>query len=253
MKSNLVIIDDENKSRIIAREIINSGFRDRFNIKEAGSVKEGTAILKDMQPEIVLLDIDLGDGSAFDLLNQLNEIHFKIIFITAYDVFAIKAFKFSAIDYLLKPVVPSELISAVEKAIKSIDNDNIHLKLNAFLTNMANITGEIKKIVLKTSDSIHLINIRDIIRLESDSNYTWFHIMGNKKLFVSKTLKDYEEMLGNSGFFRPHQSHLVNISFIDRFEKGDGGILILRDGTNVPVSYRKKENLLKIFESLSKR
>ncbi len=248
----LSIIDDEKKSRDAIREIVKANFPDNFCINEVSSVREGVAQLEAHPPELVLLDINLIDGSAFDLLGRLKDIPFKIIFITAYDNYAVKAFKFSAIDYLLKPIIPSELITAVQKAVKSLDNDNISLKLNAFLSNIENISREIKKIVLKTSDSVHLLNLKDIIRLESDSNYTRFYLAGGKKLFVSKTLKDYEDMLEDHGFFRPHQSHMINLYYIDRFEKCDGGYLIMNDGTSVPVSHRKKERLMKIFNDLTR-
>ena len=158
----------------------------------------------------------------------------------------VKAFKFSALDYILKPFQAGELLRAVEKAGEAIDNEKTELKFKTFLGNL----DKLKKVVLRTAESIHIINLNDIIRMEADVNYTRFFLDSGKKLLVSKTLKEYDEMLGESGFFRSHQSHLVNLDHILSFEKTEGGHLVMADESQVPVSSRKREALFKIFENL---
>lgn len=165
-------------------------------------------------------------------------------------IYAIQAFKFSALDYLLKPIDPNDLIAAVEKLNESIHKEDENLKLKAFMANIQGVTPELKKIVLKTAESIHLVNVKDIIRCESSSNYTLFFFSDNTKLLVSKTLKEFDEMLSPYGFFRAHQSHLINLNFLDRYDKAEGGTLILKDKSSIPLAVRKREQLMKIFENL---
>ena len=188
------------------------------------------------------------DGTGFDLLRKFDSLNFKFVFITAYKEHAIKAFKFSALDYLLKPIDPDDLIETIDRVSKTINETGSNMKLEALLENISSQSNEPKKIVLRTSESIHIVKVTDIIRCESSSNYTYFFLKDGKKLLVSRTLKEYHEMLDSKSFFRPHQSHLININYIDRFEKADGGYLIMKDGSNVPVSFRKKDQLLKLFE-----
>ena len=245
-----VIIDDEKKARETIHSIIQLYCSDIIIIGEADSVKTGIELIKKEKPELIFLDINLNDGSGFDLLKSFTEINFKTIFITAYEEYALKAFRFSALDYILKPINPDELIDAVEKAKSFQMKDNISVKFEAFISNMENITKEIKKIVLKTSDSIHVINVNEIVRCEADSNYTSFMLANGKKILVSNTLKEYDEMFSSYNFFRAHQSHLVNINFISSYEKKEGGYLIMKDKSNVPVSIRKKESLLRLLEKI---
>lgn len=198
------------------------------------------------QPDLVLLDINLTDGTGFDLLKKFNGFQFKLIFITAHEEYAIQAFKFSAVDYILKPVVASDLLNAVEKAGKAIQQEETELKISALLANL----DKIKKIVLKTAESIHIIHVKNIIRCEADVNYTNFYLDNGERLIVSRTLKEFAEMLEPAGFFRTHQSHLVNLDHISRFDKTEGGHLVLADDSIVPVSSRKREELFKVFERM---
>jgi two-component system LytT family response regulator len=215
-------------------------------IGQADSVSSGIEILKRTKPNIVLLDINLADGTGFDILKKLDQISFKIIFITAHEEYAVQAFKFSAVDYILKPIVAGELIDAVERASKAIQREDTELKLGALFSNLE----KIKKIVLKTAESIHIINIKNIIRCEADVNYTTFYLENSEKLMVSKTLKEYAELLEPSGFFRTHQSHLVNLDHVLRFDKTEGGHLVMDDESIVPVSSRKRETLFSVFEKM---
>ena len=245
-----IIIDDERKSRETLLNMIGI-YCPKFQIiGEAGNVENGVKLINSIHPQVVLLDIQMPDGTGFDLLRKIKNKNFKLIFITAYEEFAIKAFKFSAIDYLLKPVDPEDLVVTMAKAEKAITSENTHLKLQNLLENIDAISTENKKIVLKTSDSIHLIKVTDIIRCESSSNYTIFYLTNNTKIMISKTLKEYDDLLTEYDFIRIHQSHLVNAKHIESYEKSDGGSLIMKDKSKVPVSFRKKEHLLKLFDKL---
>jgi two-component system LytT family response regulator len=186
----------------------------------------------------------MDDGTGFDLLERSSTIDFKVIFITAYEEYAIKAFKFSAIDYLLKPVDPDDLIAAVEKAKTQILRE-LKLQLSTLSDNLS--TGKKKTLVIKTMDKIHYIDVSNIIRCESDRNYTFFYLNNDRKIIASLPLKEYEELLDRNSFFRIHKSHLVNIDYVETYIKGDGGFLVLKDNSKLPVAIRKKDGLLKIL------
>ncbi len=241
-----VVIDDEPKARETIINVLGLGPDNVSVIGEAGDVKSGFDVITKTNPDVVLLDINLPDGTGFDLLKKFNKIAFKIIFITAHEEYAVRAFKFSALDYILKPVTAGNLFSAIEKAKESIQKEETEIKLSAFLSNL----NKIKKIVLKTAESIHIVNVKDIIRCEADINYTTFHLVNGEKLLVSRPLKEYSEMLEPIGFYRTHQSHLVNLDHILRYDKMDGGHLVLIDESIVPVSSRKKEDLFSLFERM---
>ena len=245
----IVIIDDEVNARQSVVRIINQAFDDVEVAGEAGDIETGLEVLKREKPDVLLLDIGLPDGSGFDLLEQLHQYDFKLIFITAYEEYAIKAFRFSALDYLLKPFDPEDVKIAFNRARSVIRKEETQLKLNAFLANMENITNEVKKIVLRTSDSIHLVNVKDIMHCRSDGNYTHIHIAPGKKLLVSRTLKEFDNLLTPYGFFRIHQSHLANLNYMDYFNR-EYEHVVLRDGTSLPVSSRRKDQLLKVFRSM---
>lgn len=246
----ILIIEDENKARKAIENIIKKNIKDVEILGKADNVESGLAHIIQFKPDIVLLDINLGNGTGFDILKQLPKINFKLIFLTAYQEYAIKAFKFSALDYILKPFDPYELITAIEKAKIEILDHNNSLKIETFLANFENIKNEVKKIVLKTHDSIHVVNIQSIIRCESDSNYTNFFLNDNKKILVTNTLKEYDEMLSPYNFMRVHQSHLINLNYISRYDKKDGGCIVMSDKSNIPVSTRKKQQLMDLFENL---
>lgn len=245
-----VIVDDELFARQSVEAIIQDAFPEIEIAGQADSVKSAVLLIKNIKPDLVFLDVDLPDGNGFDVLNQLKPIGFEIIFITAHQEYAMKAIKFSAFDYILKPVSITELTDAVNRVIRDKAQKTQQIKLDAFFNNFENIRHEVKKIVLKTSESIHLINVPDIIRCEADNNYTTFYLLSGERIIVSKGLKDYEDLLGNYGFFRVHQSHLINIKYLSRFDKREGGFVVLTDKTHVPVSQRKKQKLMEVFEGL---
>jgi two-component system LytT family response regulator len=243
---SIAVIDDESKARETIINILSLGKTEIRIAGEAGSVASGFDLINREHPELVLLDINLTDGTGFDLLKKFEKITFKVIFITAHEEYAIKAFKFSAIDYILKPITAGDLLQAVDKASESKSRDDTGLKLTALLSNL----DKVRKIVLKTAESIHIVQVKNIIRCEADINYTTFYLVNNEKLLVSKTLKEFDDLLENSGFYRTHQTHLVNLDHIVRYDKTEGGHLVMADDSIVPVSSRKKEELFGIFEKM---
>jgi len=246
----VIIIDDEDRARKSIAGILKLSNNNVQLVAEAEGVKSGIAAIKEYNPDLVLLDINMSDGTGFDLLKQIENITFKVIFITAYEEFAIKAFEFSAIDYILKPVDPAKLIDALHRANQLIEQENINLKLNALFANLDGSATGHKKLILKTAESIYVVNTSDIIRCESDAGYTNFFLVDGKKILVSRNLKDYEEMLDGLGFYRLHQSHLINLKYIDHYSKSEGGSVIMKDNSAIPVARRKKDNFLKLLEMI---
>lgn len=243
-----VIIDDIEQARITFRKDLEVYAPDIEVVGEASGVVEGAKLLKLTKIDILFLDIQMQDGSGFDLLDILPEIPFKIIFITASDAHAIKAFRYAAIDYLLKPVDPDELTEALNKFRNHNHNeqDNYRL-LNESLKQSHKVQ---ERLALHAQDKIHIVQIADIIRCESNVNYTEFFFTNSKRIIVSRTLKDFEDILGELGFFRVHQSHLVNTKMIREFVKVEGGHLIMSDGKMIPVSTRKRADVVKMLEQL---
>jgi two-component system, LytTR family, response regulator len=243
-----IIIDDIEQARITLKKDLQVYAKDVTVIGEANGVVEGAKLLRTTQPDVLFLDIQMQDGSGFDLLDILKDIPFKIIFITASDAHAIKAFRYAAIDYLLKPVDPDELTAALAKFREQKLNENEKYKL--LNESLKNNHRSHERLALHTQDKIHIVNISDIVRCESNVNYTEFHFSNGKKLLVTKTLKDFEDLLDDQGFYRVHQSHLVNTKYIKEFVKTDGGYLLMNDGCNVPVSTRKRPEVIKMLEEL---
>ncbi len=237
-----IIIDDEQESRNTVINILNNFCKNIQVVAQAENVKAGIEIIEKENPDVVFLDIQMPDGTGFDLLEELVEVNFQVIFVTAYDQYALKAIKFSALDYLLKPVNPQHLIDAVEKLKKpETDFGLISKQISTLLRNK----NGFERITLPTFDGLRFIILKDIIRCEADNNYTNFYLNSGEKVLVTKTLKEYDESLSGEDFIRVHQSHLVNSKYIDRYIKGDGGTIIMTDGSQVEVSRRRKEEFLK--------
>lgn len=245
-----IIVEDEENVKIALENKLNQYCKNVELIGWGDSVQSSVKLIKSAKPDLVLLDIKLPDGTGFDILSQLQPLNYKIIFITAYNDYAIEAFRFSALDYLTKPVRAEELTLAIEKAEKAVQSDTFRHQLSVLYNNLSAMTKSEKKIILHTSETIHIIEIKDIVRCEADCNYTIFYLTDNNKLMVSKTLKDYEDMLLEYNFFRSHKSHLINLSYIKSLEKADGGYIVMKDNTIIPLSQRKKMNLLDVLESL---
>jgi two-component system LytT family response regulator len=244
-----IIIDDMNNIRQKNIAVIKQYCPNVAIIAEADSVASGVAAIKKYLPDLVFLDVEMQDGTGFDLLQQLKPIGFKVIFITAFQEFAIKAFRFSAIDFLLKPVDPSDLMEAVKKAQETISKEMLELQFSTLFSNIER-PRDLQKIILRTADKVYSINVQDIIRCESEKNYTTFYLLNGQKLLVSTTLKEYETMLQPMGFFRTHQSHLINMLYFDHYVKTDAGGIIMKDKTAIPLSVRKKEEFLSFLNAM---
>jgi len=245
-----IVIDDIETIRKRNITIIKANCPNITIIGQADSVASGEKIIRQLSPDIVFLDVEMPDGTGFELLQKLSPFNFKVIFITGYEDFAIKAFRFSAIDYLLKPLNAQDLVEAVRKAEDSLSKEVFDMKLHNLFANLER-PKNLQKLILKTSDRIYSINIQDIVHCESDKNYTTFNFINAPKLVVSTNLKEYEATLAPYNFFRTHQSHLINMSFFDHFIKTDGGnTIVMKNKTTIPLSVRKKEEFLVLLENL---
>lgn len=244
----VLIIDDENRTRELIARMIDSFGYDVETIPEGENVQSGIAAIEKHQPDIVFLDIQMPDGTGFDVIRSIEDKNFEVIFITAHEEFAIKAIKFSALDYLLKPVDAGELKSALEKALATLDEKRETKQFDALQSNIK--PNEKRRLVLKTQESVHVVELDQIIRCEADRNYTSFYLVDNKKILVSKTLKEYETLLSGYNFLRVQQSHLVNIAFVDRYDKKNGGAVVMKDGSEVPLSPAKRDIFFKRLENL---
>jgi two-component system LytT family response regulator len=240
---NVSIIDDELSVRNTIAKLLSEHFPDITIISSSGTLESGYEAISKSPPELLFLDIELPDGNGFDLLKRISPINFKVIFITGHQEYALDAIKVSAFDYILKPFQIEELRSAVEKARETINHEEEQLKLQALSENLLN-RKVLKRVILHASDHLQLVTVSDIINAEADSNYTIFRLAGGKRIMVSRTMKEFDELLSGSGFIRTHQSHLVNMNYIDKFIKKDGGYLQLKDGTTVPVSSNLKKKVL---------
>lgn len=246
--TKVLIIDDETRTRELIAKMIDSFGFDVQCIPEGENVQSGIEAIQKHNPDIVFLDIQMPDGTGFDVIRSIEDKNFEVIFITAHEEFAIKAIKFSALDYLLKPVDTAELKAALERALESIDANKEVKQFDALQSNIN--PSEKRRLVLKTQESVHVVDLDDIIRCEADRNYTSFFLVGGKKILVSKTLKEYENLLSNHNFLRVQQSHLINIDFVDRYDKKNGGAVVMKDGSEVPLSPAKREVFFKRLENL---
>jgi two-component system LytT family response regulator len=242
----IFLLDDEVNSRDTVVTFLKKYIGTDVIIKEANSVASGLEMLASYRPDLAILDINLGDGTSFDILSRLDRIDFKIIFISAYDEYAIKAFKFNALDYILKPINPLEFQEAIKKveATGNVDKrqlDELHQSLQK---------EKLSKLILKDTQAIHFVDIAEIIQCKSESNYTLFSIKGGSELIISKTLGEYEELLRGRGFFRSHRSHLINLHQIKKFDKREGGYIEMTNGNQVPLSRTKREIFLKLIERI---
>lgn len=243
------IVEDEVNSRKALENMLEFYCKSIEVIGYSDNIADAQKTIEKEKPDLLLLDVRLPDGSGFDLLKKVKFKGVKVVFITAYDEYALKAIKLSAIDYLLKPVKPSELKNAIEKVSSAIENEErLNLQLDTYLSNMQD-SNQNKKIILNTSDKIHVIEIENLIRCEASENYSAIYVEDHEKIIISKTLKEFEELLSVYGFFRCHQSHLINLNYVDSYDKKGAGNILLTTGDRVPLSVRRKEGFLKALKT----
>lgn len=248
-----VIIDDEQHCISRLETLLARHCREAVAVVgTADTAGEGFELITRLQPDLVFLDIQIHDESGFDLLNRLPEIDCEIVFCTAYEKYALKAFKFSALDYLLKPVDADDLqalVSRLQLKRKEVGRE----RKSSFEIAMRNINSQdlpIKRIAIPTLTGFTLVRVHEIVRCRSDVNYTTLYMVDKSSLMVARTLKEFEEILEPYGFVRLHNSHLVNLQYIRQYHKGKGGFVILEDNTEIEVSVRRKDTLIKRLESL---
>lgn len=245
----VVLVDDDDVVKDNLKTLLSIYVPDAEVVGEADGIKTGLECLMKHKPDLLLLDVEMKDGTGFDLLSIYGSLDFKVIFITGHDAYAIKAFKFSAIDYLLKPVDPELLSKALDRAKTAIDQNEQNLKVTT-LEHNRNTPPQNQKVILKDAETVYLVTVSDIIRCEAQANYTKFYLNDGRKILVSKTLKEYDSLFDGKLFFRAHQSHLINLLHFDRYEKKDGGIIHMKDGSLLPVAVRKKDQLMEALEKL---
>lgn len=247
---NALIIDDEEHCREALQQLITEDFPEIHLLEVCTNPKDGITAIKKHDPDLVFLDVEMPGMTGFEMLQQLPEINFALIFTTAYDKYAVRAFKASALDFILKPVGKDELSESLLKVKAKIKKENPSQQLEVLYENMKRAADPLKKIIIPTINGFDYVMVQDIIRLESDSNYTTFHFKDKTKLMVAKTLKDYEDLLSDHHFFRVHQSHLVNLRYLKKYIRGEGGIAVMEDGKEVDISRRRKEDFLKALQNL---
>jgi two-component system, LytTR family, response regulator len=249
MKTNILVVDNEAPIRTSLCKLIAHFMADDAMIEEAGGVEEGLLKIGQFKPDILFLDIEMEDGTGFDLLQRVEQPGFELVFTTAHNQYAIQAFEFSALNYLLKPISPSALQRTLQRASANIRQKNIQQQLDILLAQLFNKPGADQKIALKDVNGTYFVRIADIIYCEADGPYTRFVIKGADDIVISKNLKEYETLLEAHRFIRCHHSYLVNTQRIMRFDKADGGLLLMEGGKDVPVSQRKKDQVMFYLEN----
>ncbi len=245
-----LIVDDEIHNRIVLEQMLQKHIPIIHSIYQAETVNQAIQLINEYQPKIVLLDIQMNGETGFDLLQQMGDFNFEVIFITAHDNYAIKAFRFNAVDYLLKPVVVSELKEAIEKAIKKLSSNSVNQRdnINRLSQQMHNSKGLTDSITIATTEGFLVLPIRDIVYCQASNNYTIIYLADNKKITSSQTLGFYEELLSESNFFRTHRSYLINIVHVSSYKKGEGGYITMTNGDEIELARNHKTDFLHLFK-----
>lgn len=239
-----VIIDDEKKDRENLRLLLENYCPEVTIIGEGGDAQTIEKLLTELQPDLVFLDIQIGPKSIFDIINGLNTINFKIVFVTAYDQYAIKGYQYDAIDYLLKPVDKDKLQAVVQKTLKIKEDTRLQ---NSFLREFKEIYSKVMdnpKISVSDSKGVHILKVDTILYCSSEGNYTTFFLSDEREIIVSKNLKYFEGKLKDFKFLRVHKSYLINVNYVDFVVKEQGGAVILKNGTSVPITRNAKKELI---------
>jgi two-component system, LytTR family, response regulator len=239
-----IIIDDEKSGAEVLQLLIQQNCEAVSVVAVFYTPEDGIQGILDWQPDVVFLDIEMPTATGFDVVEATKHLHYELVFTTAYEHYAIKALKLNAVDYLLKPIDVDELVVAMNNVKAKINNKQSALSHSQLELLLRQINYAPKKMAIPTNDGILITDTKDIVKMASDSNYTNVFLKNGQKILVSKTLKALEEQLNSTDFIRVHSAHLVNINEIDRYIRGDGGNLILKDKTSIPVSRAHKQELL---------
>lgn len=243
-----IIVDDEPRNIRILKKLLEEFCPEVIIGGEAESAEAAINLIRTSHPDIVFLDIEMPFGNAFDLLDKLMPVNFQVIFVTAFDNYALKAFRYYALDYLLKPVDIEELKAAVKKAVDRVKEKNMSQALDVFIQTMKPTKNSLQKIGLPTNDGLIFTNIEDIVRCEASGSYTIIYLQDKQKFIVSKSLKEYEDLLPEDNFCRIHHSHIVNLAYVKKYFKGRGGYIEMNDSTTIEVATRKRDEFLAKFE-----
>ena len=244
----ILVVDNDQLVREGLVKLIIQSCHDLTELQEATGVETGLEAIKQFNPDILFLDVEMDDGTGFDLLNKLPEHNFQLIFTTAFNKYAVNAFKFSAIDFILKPVAVEDLIEALDRAKQSIKTRNIADQLSVLKNSLSQLTSADQKIVLRDNKTMYFVKVNDIFNCEADGSYTTFFIDDGSQIVVTKPLREYESLLEPFGFIRTHNSHVVNSHKIAKLDKSDGGKLILDNGSIVPISQRKWDQVIALLD-----
>lgn len=243
-----IIVEDEVAMQEVNKKLLDENFGNIQLLGVANSVVSGVELIQKSKPDLVLLDVVLPDGSAFKLLQQLSPYHFKVVFITGHDDYAIKAIKFSAIDYILKPVNETEFCQAINSALQQIDEHS--QEQYSCLLSQYSSTQKPQKIVLKTASTTYVVTITDVLYCKSDNSYTTFFMKDGSKILVSKNIKEFTNLFADCFFMRVHRSYLVNLQNIIRVDKANGGFVVMKNNEEIPISPRQKNLLIAQLEKL---
>jgi two-component system LytT family response regulator len=246
----VIIVDDEELGRNVLKSLLQKFCPNIELLGEAKNSTEAIKLIQELKPELVFLDIEMPGGSGFDLLEKIGTPSFSVVFTTAFDQYAIKAIKFSAMDYLLKPINIEELVESIRKVEQNKLANNPETLAKHLIENLKRPIGESQNIALPTSTGLEFINIKDIIRCEADGKYTKCFFKDGKKSLSTKNLKEFDDLLSSHNFFRVHHAHLVNVEHIKNFNKTDGGTLTMSNGDIVSISKRKKEEFLSSLKKI---
>jgi two-component system, LytTR family, response regulator len=243
-KLQTVIIDDEPNAVEFISSVIGDHCPELEVVGKAYNVTGGIRKIEELKPDLVFLDVEMPNGTGFDLLSHFPEKEFDVVFITAFNHYAIKAIKFSAVDYILKPLNIEEFIEAVKKVLQKRSASS-HSGNDSFKVLMENLKSPIpSRMAIPTADGMEYLNPKEIIRIEADRSYSWFFLTGNRKILVSKNLKEFQDLLSDRYFFRSHNSHLINLKYVHKFVRKEGGFIEMQDGEQIPISRNKKDLFL---------
>ncbi len=244
-----VIIDDEARSRSVLREMLHQFCPEVSIVADAGDLQQAVKLISEHQPNLAFLDVNMPNGSGFEVLQAFPQADFEVIFITAHDEHALRAIKVSALDFLLKPINIRELQEAVQKAKIKLAQKGEQNHLKVLIENLSqNFKGQ-SKIAVPVAKGLRFIPLEHIVRLEADGNYTRLYLLHEKGLLSTRHLKEYEELLSVSVFFRAHHSHLINLHHIVEYHRGEGGSVSMVDQSHVPIAKRRKKAFLELFNA----
>jgi two-component system LytT family response regulator len=250
MKIKALIVDDEPQSRDLLEKQIQHFFSEIEVVGKAGDGKEAARLIHQFQPNVVFLDVEMRGETGFDILKAIGEVTFDVVFTTGHEKYALEAIRFSALDYLMKPILADELKRAISRVLEKGNEQDRHRHLDALVYNI-NYSNADKKIALPTMGGYEFVSISEVVHCEAKGNYTLFHLKNQSSLLVSRTLLEFENLLSNYHFIRIHHARLINLRHAARYVKGDGGLLIMSDGSEMEVSRRKKQDLIQALSEFS--